>query len=453
MPHADVSRMLEYEAKALLERLAEIRPFALTLPMVAAAAPSAAAQAAIESFLSRGRQQLRRTLRQFLDWLASPAGVAAAPERAQQRFTMLRMRFLSVITQFDVFADALAERSQHNYGELLGGLDVAAAEALDLPGDRFTPPPVICHLDRGAGAAIRRVRTRLEGGGTTPVAIIRVPRERMVGSGIASSLVHEVGHQAAELLDLVRPLRDALGEIAARGGPASPAWACLQAWISEILSDLWGVARVGIAATTGLIGVVSLPRVFVTRVTLGDPHPSPWIRVKISAAFGKALFPDPQWDRIASLWESLYPLDAPGGAASGTAGGVSPTGGTPAGEVALLRLLDATLPQFVQFVLRFRPERMGGATLAEAFPLHDRTPARLRVLWQEHRRRPARLAALPPTVAFAAVGQARHDGAVSATSESLLLRRLLRYWALRSTVDASEICSSVRRPRGLALAV
>ena len=36
-----------------------------------------------------------------------------------------------------------------------------------------------------------------------PVAIIRVPRERMVGHGIASSLVHEVGHQGAALLGLV----------------------------------------------------------------------------------------------------------------------------------------------------------------------------------------------------------------------------------------------------------
>jgi len=34
------------------------------------------------------------------------------------------------------------------------------------------------------------------GGGENPVAIVRVPRERMVGNGIASSLVHEVGHQA-----------------------------------------------------------------------------------------------------------------------------------------------------------------------------------------------------------------------------------------------------------------
>jgi hypothetical protein len=37
-----------------------------------------------------------------------------------------------------------------------------------------------------------------------------VPRERMVGSGVASSLVHEVGHQAAALLDLTNSLRPSL---------------------------------------------------------------------------------------------------------------------------------------------------------------------------------------------------------------------------------------------------
>ena len=63
----------------------------------------------------------------------------------------------------------------------------------------------MCYLDRGHGAAIRRARARLPGGGMSPVAIIRVPRERMVGAGIASSLVHEVGHQAAALLDLNTP--------------------------------------------------------------------------------------------------------------------------------------------------------------------------------------------------------------------------------------------------------
>ena len=99
-----------------------------------------------------------------------------------------------MLTQFDIFADVLSQRSEHDTGVWLSGLDVVAADALALP-DYYEAPPVICYLDRGHGAAIRRARTRLPGGSENPVAVVRVPRERMVGSGIASSLVHEVGHQ------------------------------------------------------------------------------------------------------------------------------------------------------------------------------------------------------------------------------------------------------------------
>ena len=81
-------------------------------------------------------------------------------------------------------------------------------------GEPVTVPTFLARLhpdDRDCiGAAIRRARTRLPGGGENPVAIVRVPRERMVGTGIASSLVHEVGHQAAALLDLVNSLRPIL---------------------------------------------------------------------------------------------------------------------------------------------------------------------------------------------------------------------------------------------------
>ena len=87
------------------------------------------------------------------------------------------------------------------------GSTCCATDALASRATTSTQPPVVCYLARGPGAAIRRARTRLPGGGQNPVAIIRVPRERMIGHGIASSLVHEVGHQGAALLDLVESLR------------------------------------------------------------------------------------------------------------------------------------------------------------------------------------------------------------------------------------------------------
>ena len=436
MPQGDASRLLEYEARSLLERVSEVRPFALTLPMVAAAAPSVQAQAAIERFLFEGRKSMRAVVSRFIDWLHGPDGISAAPSEAQKRFALVRLRFLSVITQFDLFADALAERSQHGYGELLGGLDVLATDALRLPGAFYATPPVLCHLDRGIGAAIRRARTRLPGGGTVPVAIIRVPRERMVGSSIASSLIHEVGHQGAALLDLVPALTAALQAIAARAGRDGRWWNCLAGWISEIIADYWSVARLGITSTLGLIGVVGLPKAFVSRFITDDVHPVPWIRVKISIAIGKSLFPDVQWDRLASLWESLYPLSETGRA-----------------DAAAFRALDRLLPRFVAFLNGFTVPQLNGLTVAQAFPRSDRTPARLRALWARHRTDQTALAQLSPSLACAVIGQAKYDNAIDTVAEVALLRRLLRFWALESTTNAREVCSSLREPTGIAIAV
>ena len=207
--------MLTHEARALLARLALIKPFALQEPMLPAAALLPDASVAIDRFLVAGRRELRRLIRGYLDWLKAPDSERATDEEAQRRFAILRLKFNVALVQFDTFADVVTQRSENETGVWLSGLDVVAADALALPG-YYDAPPVICYLDRDIGAAIRRARTRMPGGGENPVAIIRVPRERMIGTGIASSLVHEVGHQAAALLDLVDSLRPALRGDAAR---------------------------------------------------------------------------------------------------------------------------------------------------------------------------------------------------------------------------------------------
>ena len=221
------SLFLDQEARALLTRLERVKPFSLQMTSVLAAAVSPGAQTAIESYLAKGRCALRELVLRFIRWLRTADGQAAAPAAAQSRFSILRMRFNAILSQFDIFADALVQRSEHDYGIWLGGLDAVAADALELPG-YYETPPVVCYLDRGHGAAIRRARTRLPGGGENPVAIIRIPRERMVGSGIASSLVHEVGHQASALLDLVNSLRPVLQRHCNRkAGAEQVAWQIL----------------------------------------------------------------------------------------------------------------------------------------------------------------------------------------------------------------------------------
>ncbi|MEY9880949.1 hypothetical protein ABIA43_002483 [Bradyrhizobium sp. USDA 328] len=415
--------MLLHETRALLARLALVKPFALQEPMLPAAALLPAAEVAIDRFLLAGRRELRLMVGRYLAWL-NAAGDEVSAEEAQRRFAVLRLKFNAVLTQFDTFADVITQRSENESGVWLSGLDVVAAEALALPG-YYDPPPVICYLDRDIGAAIRRARTRMPGGGESPVAIIRVPRERMVGTSIASSLVHEVGHQAAALLDLVNSLRPALWRLQRGAGAARRAWQLWERWISEIVADFWSVARVGIASTLGLIGVVSLPRAFVFRLNADDPHPMPWIRVKLSAAIGDALYPHPQWQRLSATWESFYPPD-----------------GVAAEMQALLQELQATMPAFAAALINHRPLALRGRSLAEVMDTGARQPARLAALFRSWQAQPSEMYRAKPTLVFAVMGQARSDGKLSPEDESLLLCKLLAFWALRATLDMSEICAA-----------
>jgi hypothetical protein len=306
----------------------------------------------------------------------------------------------------------------------LSGLDVVSSDALALPG-YYEAPPVICYLDRGVGAAIRRARTRLPGGGENPVAIIRIPRERMIGSGIASSLIHEVGHQGAQLLGLVNSLRPALQ--ARQRQEADPLiWQLWERWISEIVSDFWSVARIGVVSTLGLIGVVGLPRPFVFRINVDDPHPVPWIRVKLSCTIGDALNPHPQWNRVAQMWESYYPLDT-----------LDDT------RRDLILRLEKSLPAFVALLAEHRPPALRGRSLNEAMQAQDRSPHRLAMLFQLWNQTPGEMYKAPPSLVFAVIGQAKADGRLGAEDESDLLARLLSHWAMRSTLDAAEACTSL----------
>jgi hypothetical protein len=405
-----------HEARSLMTRLDGLEPFSMQVAMVPGAAPRASALRGIERYLHRGRGELRRRACAFLAWLSSPEGRAAPPSAVQARFVVLRLRFNAVLSELDIFADALGQRAEHRTGVWLAGLDRLAEDALALPG-LLEPPPVLCYLDRGLGAAIRRARTRLPSGGENPVAIVQVPRERMVGAGIASSIAHEVGHQAAALLGLVPSVLDAMRSRAPAGWRAARAWGLWQRWISEVVADLWGVARVGVGAVLGLVSVVTLPRYFVFRISAADPHPAPWMRVRAAAALGAALYPHPQWERVRATWERLYPPRD-----------------LPCPVRATLSDLDATLPRLVELLVEHRPAALGGRSVAEALRRADRTPERLIAASRAWRADPSLPAREAPSLAFAIVGQARAAGEISARAEAEVLGSLLTRWGVESAV-------------------
>jgi hypothetical protein len=233
--------------------------------------------------------------------------------------------------------------------------------------------------------------------------------------------VHETGHQAAALLGLVDSLRPeiqrAWRDIA---GAERVAWRLYERWISEIVADLYSIARVGVSSTMGLMGLVSLPSAFVFRMAPDDPHPFSWIRVHLSCAFGDALYPDPQWRQLAQVWSSLYPVRR-----------------LPPGKVRVIQALLATMPTFVRLVLGHRPASLRGRALGEVLHGRDRSPDRLVRLFQEWMAERSAIPRTRPALAFAVVGQARARGLLTPEGEDRLLGRLISYWALQSTLQAN----------------
>jgi hypothetical protein len=409
------TRLLENEARGLLTRLDQVKPFALHETMVPAAAPPYEALQRIERFLVDGRRELRARVRDYLSWLRGP-GRGVDPAEQQHRFVLIRMSFNDVLAQFDLFTEVITQRSEHGTGIWLSGLDVLARDALavDLPGR--TDPPAVCYLARGPGAAIRRANTRLPGGRPNPVAIIRIPRERMVGSGIASSLVHEVGHQAAAQLGLVESLRADIAR--AQRADTSGVWPVWGSWISEIVADLWSVGTLGVTSTVGLLAVVSLPSFFVFRPAPTDPHPTPYLRVLISASVGDALHPHPQWAALRETWKRLYPVkDLP-----------------PARRAELARI-ESGIPRLVQLLVAHHPPALHGRRLGQLWPAGGRGPDRLLALYREWAGDLAVLARQRPSLVFAAIGQARAAGVLTPEAEGALLSQLLQVWAVRSSLD------------------
>jgi hypothetical protein len=283
-----IKQHLVNEAYSLRSRLLQMQPFAFTIPMVPAASISPDALNEITIMLNNSHKELNDNISKFISRIKNIPLESFDTQKSQDIFTMLKLRFNNILNQLDIYADVLSQRSEHVTGVWVAGLDALASDAISAGKEYYEAPQIIIFLERGHGAAIRRAKTRLPGGDINPVAVIQIPRERMIGSGIASSLIHEVGHQGAALLGLVNTMKIEMIKMQKSDPEYIDVWKLFEKWMSEIIADFWSVAYLGIGSTMGLMGVVSLPFYFQFRIDSDDPHPAPYIRVMLSCAMGTA---------------------------------------------------------------------------------------------------------------------------------------------------------------------
>lgn len=396
------------ETESLLNRIRNVKSFDLTMPMVNAARLSPKAEEAIQKTIGSGIKELKKIAMDFLVELKKPNPIEVY--KLQQMLTKIKLRFNAVLEQLDIFSDVVSQRGEHETGVLMAGLDRLALNGLEI---NTTPIdlPIVCFLERGIGAAIRRYKTPLPGGKENPVAIIQVPRERMPGLGVGSSLIHEVGHQVAALLNLNESVEEAFKKSSI--GKEKEPWLLFTTWTSEILADFWSVAKLGIGSTMGLISVLSLPSHFIFKLVPNDPHPIPYIRVKISCAIGEKLYPDKQWEILEAQWEKQYPIDK-----------LKPS------MKELVEALELEIDEMVNVLVAHKPESLNGLSLKDIFSVEN-MPLQLRKTYNELQKDEFRLTSLNPISFFAILGQAKADQKLKIVKEGELVKNALKHWALK----------------------
>ncbi|HEY0712079.1 MAG TPA: hypothetical protein VGF45_05360 [Polyangia bacterium] len=398
-------RWMSTEALATERRLRAVPAFSATIPMVADAVPSLEALAVADRAVATAKASLQLRLRGFVDLLSAQPPSPTTLVRLHRRWIVLRSQFDQLLSTVDVFADALTQRAEHGTGTLLRGLDRLALDGLRTTRWLYRSPPLVCYLDAGLGGAIRRAFTQLPDGSANGVALVRVPRERLFGAALASVL-HEVGHQGAALLDLVPAYQKVISRAAVAGQLTDIQAVYWLRKISEALPDAWALCKLGPTASIGLFGTFGRSPRFTFHDNVADPHPMPWIRALLSVELGASLLPDPVWSELRDLWLTLYPRER-----------------APHDCLDLIESISPSIPVMAGLLARSHLRALRGSTLGEALGAKRVHPATLASgrLPGDAREEPAD----SPCTAVAAIGLARYRGRIRPAEEHDRIRQVL----------------------------
>lgn len=253
-----------------------------------------------------------------------PAGDPSAFHRAALKLTMdvakaqgiwdyfrhkLELRYSPVHKEHLWVADTIAwdcHRSTLNLAVQFGILDANHLRE---------PPLVYCTAEYSAATWVRESRPRdgrdyALGEATLPIPVIEIPWDYLGNSWEYLSLHHEVGHDIEADLLLRAPLQAALQNALTTAGTFAPRIPVWLKWQGEVFADLCALRLAGPAYADVLFQLLLLPQAVVTTFNGGDPHPTPYVRMLMNAAYIRTLGTSQALqDHAAAIeteWRALY---------------------------------------------------------------------------------------------------------------------------------------------------
>ena len=236
--------------------------------------------------------------------------IAADAPALRSELLAFRDAYLRTETILEFYGDAIRARTSDYLGQYLRACDALAGRSMAAVLEPLgrSAPPVLSYVDRGLGASILKAGLPLwDGRSVSAVAAIKIVRHNLHRP---TALLHEAGHQVAQMLDWNAELAAALGDgLASHSTALAGLWS---SWASEIAGDVFGFVHTGFASVITLHDVLDGTPQAVFRLVPGDPHPVGYLRILLGAGMCSHAFGAGPWDDMARLWRTRYPLGLAG---------------------------------------------------------------------------------------------------------------------------------------------
>ena len=295
---------------------AALRPFKREEFGTGAAMPSEGHIQVVNDLITKLRRGLLKVSERVHDSIATATEKPSSPrlQRVVTRKDKAHRWVQGIEKIWDFYFELFGQR-QGKYGDWLLSCDRIAMDCYQaaytgLGVARSVPaPPPFCYMKTGfAPATIRRgIRMRRLGKQLNPFPLVQLPYHRLVNPWTLGAVMHEVSHNLQSDLGLNKdvPRQVGLRLLEADVGRfVSSVWV---RWNREMFADMSALLLGGPEVVGSLMDVIGRAPAAVFGFNPRGPHPTPYLRLLISAELLRRLGFEKEAEQYSRAWTRIYP--------------------------------------------------------------------------------------------------------------------------------------------------
>ncbi|MFY9741246.1 MAG: hypothetical protein WA252_00320 [Candidatus Sulfotelmatobacter sp.] len=294
---------------------AALRPFKREEFANGAAAPSEGHIQVVNQLITRLRRSLLKMSRRVHDKIAV-ASEKPTPPKLRKVVTSKHKahRWVQGIEKIWDFYFELFGQRQGKYGDWLLSCDRIAMDCYQaayrgLGVARSVPaPPPFCYMKTGfAPATIRRgIRMRRIGKQMNPFPLVQLPYHRLVNPWTLGAVMHEVSHNLQNDLGLSKDIPRQVGLQLLNAGVGKFVSSVWVRWNREMFADMSALLLGGPEVAGSLMDVIGRAPEAVFGFNPRGPHPTPYLRLLISAEMLRRMGFNTEAEQYARAWTRIY---------------------------------------------------------------------------------------------------------------------------------------------------